>query len=186
MYFVGDDGTQFIESRHDRSRPAEPRPRLRADDDGRLPCCSRARAASLMLGLGGGGMSNYLRARFPELEIDAVDIDPEVVRLAQEFFDVPKDDPPATASTRPTRGCSSSARPRMSAGTRIMPRRLPRRVRALPPQDRGVLPRLPGPPRAGRVVVANRTTSRACPARPRDHPRPCFPQRYSFVSETRN
>ncbi|MFY0536314.1 fused MFS/spermidine synthase [Nannocystis pusilla] len=92
MYFVGDDGTQFIESRHDRSRPQsldldytrtmmagfllQPRPR-------RL----------LMLGLGGGGMSNYLKARFPELEIDAVDIDPEVVRLAQEFFDVPKDDP---------------------------------------------------------------------------------------------
>ena len=92
MYFVGDDGTQFIESRLDRARPKsldldytrtmmagfllQPRPR-------RL----------LMLGLGGGGMSNYLRGRFPELEIDAVDIDPEVARLAQEFFDVPKDDP---------------------------------------------------------------------------------------------
>lgn len=92
MYFVGDDGTQYIESRLDRSRPRsldldytrtmmagfllQPRPR-------RL----------LMLGLGGGGMSNYLHARFPELEIDAVDIDPEVARLAQEFFEVPRADP---------------------------------------------------------------------------------------------
>ena len=92
MYFVGDNGMQYIESRVDRALPAsldldytrtmmagfllQPRPR-------RL----------LMLGLGGGGMSNYLHARLPGLEIDAVDIDPEVVRLAQTYFDVPKDDP---------------------------------------------------------------------------------------------
>lgn len=92
MYFVGDDGMQYIESRVDRALPAsldldytrtmmagfllQPRPR-------RL----------LMLGLGGGGMSNYLHARLPELEIDAVEIDPEVVRLARTYFDVPKDDP---------------------------------------------------------------------------------------------
>ena len=92
MYFVGDNGMQYIESRFDRALPAsldldytrtmmagflvQPRPR-------RL----------LMLGLGGGGMSNYLRGRLPDLEIDAVEIDPEVVRLAQTYFDVPKDDP---------------------------------------------------------------------------------------------
>jgi len=92
MYFVGDDGMQYIESRVDRAYPASldldytrtmmagfllhPRPR-------RL----------LMLGLGGGGMSNYLHGRVPDLEIDAVEIDPEVVRLAQEYFDVPTSDP---------------------------------------------------------------------------------------------
>jgi spermidine synthase len=92
MYFVGDNGMQYIESRVDRAYPAsldldytrtmmagfllQPRPR-------RL----------LMLGLGGGGMSNYLGGRFPELEIDAVDIDPEVVRMAQTYFGVPRDDP---------------------------------------------------------------------------------------------
>ena len=92
MYFVGDNGMQYIESRYDRALPAsldldytrtmmagflvQPRPR-------RL----------LMLGLGGGGMSNYLHGRLPGLEIDAVEIDPEVVRLAQTYFDVPKDDP---------------------------------------------------------------------------------------------
>jgi spermidine synthase len=92
MYFVGDNGMQYIESRVDRAYPAsldldytrtmmagfllQPRP-----------------TRLLMLGLGGGGMSNYLRGRIPGLEIDAVDIDPEVVRLAQTYFDVPKDDP---------------------------------------------------------------------------------------------
>jgi len=92
MYFVGDNGTQYIESRTDRAYPQSldldytrtmmagfllhPQPR-------RL----------LMLGLGGGGMSNYLHARIPGLEIDAVEIDPEVVRLAQTYFDVPTDNP---------------------------------------------------------------------------------------------
>jgi spermidine synthase len=92
MYFVGDNGVQYIESRVDRAYPAsldldytrtmmagfllQPRP-----------------TRLLMLGLGGGGMSNYLRGRVPGLEIDAVDIDPEVVRLAQTYFGVPKDDP---------------------------------------------------------------------------------------------
>jgi len=92
MYFVGDNGMQYIESRVDRAYPAsldldytrtmmagfllQPRP-----------------TKLLMLGLGGGGMSNYLRGRFPGLEIDAVDIDPEVVRMAQTYFGVPKDDP---------------------------------------------------------------------------------------------
>ncbi len=92
MYFVGDNGVQYIESRIDRSHPTSldldytrtmmagflfnPRPK-------RL----------LMLGVGGGQMSNYLHARFPELEIDAVDIDPEVIRLAIKYFGVPADDP---------------------------------------------------------------------------------------------
>jgi spermidine synthase len=92
MYFVGDNGMQYIESRVDRAYPASldldytrtmmagfllhPKPR-------RL----------LMLGLGGGGMSNYLHGRMPDLEIDCVDIDPEVVRLAQVYFDVPSADP---------------------------------------------------------------------------------------------
>ncbi len=46
-----------------------------------------------MLGLGGGALPGYFFERLPGLEMDAVDIDPEVVRLAQAFFDVPKDDP---------------------------------------------------------------------------------------------
>lgn len=87
MYFVV-DGTYYIESRFDRSHPRsldldytrtmmagfllQPQPR-------RL----------LMIGFGGGQISNYLFERVPGLEIDAVDIDPEVIRLARAYFGVP-------------------------------------------------------------------------------------------------
>jgi spermidine synthase len=43
-----------------------------------------------MIGFGGGQISNYLFEHVPELEIDAVDIDPEVIRLARKHFDVPE------------------------------------------------------------------------------------------------
>ncbi len=46
-----------------------------------------------MVGLGGGQLSNYLHRHLPELEIDVVDICPEVVRLARAYFGVPTDDP---------------------------------------------------------------------------------------------
>jgi spermidine synthase len=87
MYFVV-DGVRYIESRLDLGYPrsldldysrtmmagflVQPEPR-------RL----------LMVGLGGGQISNYLFERFPGLEVDAVDIDPEVVRLARKYFGVP-------------------------------------------------------------------------------------------------
>jgi spermidine synthase len=45
----------------------------------------------LMIGFGGGQITNYLFRRFPGIEIDAVDIDGEVIRLAREYFDVPDD-----------------------------------------------------------------------------------------------
>ncbi len=42
----------------------------------------------LLIGLGGGTMVRYLRARAPQVELDVVEIDPEVVRLAAEWFGV--------------------------------------------------------------------------------------------------
>ena len=44
-----------------------------------------------MIGLGGGQLSNYLYRHVPGLEIDVVDICPEVVRLARAYFGVPDD-----------------------------------------------------------------------------------------------
>ena len=49
-----------------------------------------APARVLMIGLGGGQLSNYLFAHLPGVEIDAVDIDPEVVRLARAYFEIPE------------------------------------------------------------------------------------------------
>ncbi len=88
MYFVV-DGTYYIESRLDRGHPRsldldytrtmmagfmlQPRPK-------RL----------LMIGFGGGQISNYLFEHIPDLEIDGVDIDGEVIRLARKYFGVPQ------------------------------------------------------------------------------------------------
>ncbi len=44
----------------------------------------------LMIGFGGGQITNYLFRKFEGIEIDAVDIDPEVIRLARKYFDVPQ------------------------------------------------------------------------------------------------
>lgn len=46
----------------------------------------------LVLGMGAGGSIQASRAVAPEIEIDAVEIDPEVVRVAGEFFGLPQND----------------------------------------------------------------------------------------------
>jgi hypothetical protein len=47
----------------------------------------------LVLGMGAGGSIQAARAVAPAIEIDAVEIDPEVVRVAGEFFGMPQNDP---------------------------------------------------------------------------------------------
>lgn len=47
----------------------------------------------LVLGMGAGGSIQASRVVAPEIEIDAVEIDPEVVRVAGEFFGLPQGDP---------------------------------------------------------------------------------------------
>lgn len=87
MYFVV-DGTRFIESRKDLDHPNS----LDLDYSRTMMAgflLNPAPKRFMMMGLGGGQISNYLFERFPELEIDAVDIDPEVVRLAHKYFGVP-------------------------------------------------------------------------------------------------
>jgi spermidine synthase len=46
----------------------------------------------LMIGLGGGAFTSLLRRHFPELWIDAVEIDPVVVEAAKGFFGVREDE----------------------------------------------------------------------------------------------
>lgn len=89
MYFVVDD-TYYIESRWDRAHPRS----LDLDYTRTMmagflvnPTCKRL----LMIGFGAGQISNYLFEHLEGLEVDAVDIDPEVIRLAREYFDVPED-----------------------------------------------------------------------------------------------
>jgi spermidine synthase len=47
----------------------------------------------LVLGMGAGRSIQASRAVAPELEVDAVEIDPEVVRVAREYFGLPQNDP---------------------------------------------------------------------------------------------
>ncbi len=46
----------------------------------------------LIVGLGGGTIPSFLRKRMPQLMIDAVDIDPEVVAVAKSHFGFREDD----------------------------------------------------------------------------------------------
>jgi spermidine synthase len=50
-----------------------------------LALCREPRRG-LVVGLGGGTLPMFLRRHYPEATIDAVDIDPEVVFVAREFF----------------------------------------------------------------------------------------------------
>lgn len=89
MYFVV-DGTRYIESRWDMDHPGS----LDLDYSRTMMAGFLVQPEPkrfMMMGLGGGQISNYLFERFPGLEIDAVDIDPEVVRLARKYFGVPDD-----------------------------------------------------------------------------------------------
>jgi len=45
----------------------------------------------LILGLGGGSFPKRLHRDFPDLRVDVVDIDPAVVAVAKEYFQVPED-----------------------------------------------------------------------------------------------
>jgi spermidine synthase len=47
----------------------------------------------LVLGMGGGRSIEVTRAVAPEIQVNAVEIDPEVVRVAGEFFGLPQNDP---------------------------------------------------------------------------------------------
>lgn len=40
----------------------------------------------LLVGMGGGSLATFIHRHFPEVEIDVVEIDPVVVRLAKEYF----------------------------------------------------------------------------------------------------
>ncbi|XP_048777270.2 eEF1A lysine and N-terminal methyltransferase-like isoform X2 [Ostrea edulis] len=45
----------------------------------------------VLIGLGGGGLPNFLHHHIPQIEIDSVDIDPAVVELAKKWFGYQED-----------------------------------------------------------------------------------------------
>jgi spermidine synthase len=87
MLFVRDTGEEVIESRVDLKRPQV----LQFEYLKHLFTSylfADPQADVLIIGLGGGGMIHFLRREDPGVAIDAVEIDPVVVKLADEFFGV--------------------------------------------------------------------------------------------------
>jgi spermidine synthase len=87
MLFVRDTGEEVLESQIDLRRPHVLQfEYLRYMFSSYLLRSEQQRV--LIVGLGGGGMVHFLRHIDPKIQIDAVEIDPEVVRLADRFFNV--------------------------------------------------------------------------------------------------
>lgn len=87
LTFVRDDGREAVQSRVDLSAPGTLiSPYAHAMFASYLYQPEPARV--LIVGLGGGAMVRFLTHHEPQARIDAVEIDPVVVRLADEYFDV--------------------------------------------------------------------------------------------------
>lgn len=86
LLFVGSDGREQLQSRIDLERPENLQLRytrglfvsflLHPDQ-----------AEILIVGLGGGGMVRFLNERLPGIAVTAVEIDPQVVAIAETYFE---------------------------------------------------------------------------------------------------
>jgi spermidine synthase len=90
MYFEVADGRRLLQSTYDLERPNSLDHEVFQTMASALLVQPEVRRAC-MIGVGGGQLSNFLFARLPGLEIDAVDICPAVVELARAYFGVPDD-----------------------------------------------------------------------------------------------
>ena len=87
MTFVRDNGQEVVQSRINLTAPhvlASPYARAMFASYLYQPQPRRV----LIVGLGGGAMVRFLTHYDPQVQIDAVEIDPAVVRLADKYFDV--------------------------------------------------------------------------------------------------
>lgn len=87
LTFVRDDGRELVQSRIDMTAPqtlSSPYARSMFASYLYQPAPRRV----LVVGLGGGAMVRFLAHHAPDVRIDAVEIDPVVVRLADQYFGV--------------------------------------------------------------------------------------------------
>ena len=90
LYFVRDTGEVVLESSVDVVRPYDllvPYTQVMMATHLFRPKSQ----AALLIGVGGGGMLHYMRAFFPEMAVDAVDIDPVIIDIAQRYFSLSSD-----------------------------------------------------------------------------------------------
>jgi spermidine synthase len=86
---VRDSGEKIVESRVDLAAPH----RLvlhytRLMMTGLLYCTPHPPRRALLIGLGGGGMVHFLNRVFPAIQLDVVELQPRIIRLAREAFGV--------------------------------------------------------------------------------------------------
>lgn len=87
LTFVRDNGQEVVQSRINLNAPQTlAAPYARAMFAGYLYQPNPRRV--LIVGLGGGAMVRFLTHHEPQVQIDAVEIDPAVVRIADEYFGV--------------------------------------------------------------------------------------------------
>ncbi len=87
LTFLRDDGRELVQSRIDVTKPetlASPYARSMFASHLYQPEPRRV----LVVGLGGGAMVRFLTHHLPDVRVDAVEIDPVVVRLADRYFGV--------------------------------------------------------------------------------------------------
>ncbi len=87
LYFIRDSGEIVTESQIDRDRPHH----LLVAYTKVMFASYLFRAeqkSSLIVGLGGGAMVHFLQKYDPEQKVDVVEIDPEIVKAAQQWFGV--------------------------------------------------------------------------------------------------
>lgn len=87
LVFVQENGKETVESRLDLEKP-----HVLRSSYARVMFASYLFQPNpqrvLIVGLGGGAMVHFLSHHEPDVAVDVVEIDPVVVRLADEFFDV--------------------------------------------------------------------------------------------------
>lgn len=85
LYFVAEDGEEIVESRMDLERPevlVVPYTRTLFASYLFVPEPQRV----LVVGYGAGSMVRFLEHHDPEVVVEAIDIDPEIVAIAEEYF----------------------------------------------------------------------------------------------------
>lgn len=87
MIFVRDNGVEAIQSQIDLDRPYVPRYDYMKAFAGAFMIRPQQERV-LIVGLGGGGVIHFFRRFSPQTQIDVVEIDPEVIRLADQWFGV--------------------------------------------------------------------------------------------------
>ncbi len=86
MLFVSDGGIEQVQSTIDLNNPGELQVAYTKTLFASL-LLKRPQHRVLLIGLGGGGMVRFVETHLPDMSIEVVEIDPAVVRLADEFFE---------------------------------------------------------------------------------------------------